>query len=305
MEPVSLAVCSVKFVSRGVCRALKLLFSLCTLITHNIRVMTWGKTVAVVTGASRGIGATLCERLSLRLGPGSVVIGIARDEQKLQDLAQRIAQSTKDVTFVPVRQDLSSPDPDTLNSAFAAGFEQAQSCPGGQINTALMVHNAGSLDPLRYVRNLDDFTLISKYYDLNLSSVYVVNAAFLRAVKSLQAAQPSLAVKVVNITSLAAVSPIKSWALYCSGKAGRDMLFRVLAAEEPSISVLNYAPGPVSTDMHHMAATETPDEEVREMFCKSVQDNKVLAPEQTIDKLLQLLEEGSYTSGDHVDYYDR
>ena len=36
-----------------------------------------------------------------------------------------------------------------------------------------------------------------------------------------------------------------------SGKAARDMFFKVLAAEEKDISVLNYAPGPLDTHMFH------------------------------------------------------
>ena len=55
--------------------------------------------------------------------------------------------------------------------------------------------------------------------------------------------------KVVNISSLAAVQPVKRWGLYCTGKAGRDMLFKVMAAEDPDIRVLNYAPGPLDTGM--------------------------------------------------------
>ena len=47
----------------------------------------------------------------------------------------------------------------------------------------------------------------------------------------------------MNISSLCAVKPFKNWALYCSGKASRDMMFQVLALEEPDVRVLNYAPG--------------------------------------------------------------
>ena len=34
-------------------------------------------------------------------------------------------------------------------------------------------------------------------------------------------------IHIVNISSLAAISPIPSWGLYCSGKAARDMYFKV------------------------------------------------------------------------------
>lgn len=52
---------------------------------------------------------------------------------------------------------------------------------------------------------------------------------------------------VVNISSLCALKPFKSWTLYCTGKAARDMMFKVLAVEEPDVRVLNYAPGEFCT----------------------------------------------------------
>lgn len=52
---------------------------------------------------------------------------------------------------------------------------------------------------------------------------------------------------VVNISSLCALKPFPSWVLYCTGKAARDMMFRVLAEEEPDVRVLNYAPGECPT----------------------------------------------------------
>ncbi len=54
---------------------------------------------------------------------------------------------------------------------------------------------------------------------------------------------------VVNISSLMALRAQETWSLYCSGKAARDMFFQVVAAEEKGVTVLNYAPGPVLTDM--------------------------------------------------------
>lgn len=43
---------------------------------------------------------------------------------------------------------------------------------------------------------------------------------------------------------------MKSWSLYCSAKAARDMLFKVLALEEAgTVQVLNYAPGPLDNKM--------------------------------------------------------
>ena len=54
--------------------------------------------------------------------------------------------------------------------------------------------------------------------------------------------------------------------LIIAGKAARDMLFRTMALEEPEIRILNYAPGPVDTDMQVIARSKTADKELKQMF---------------------------------------
>ena len=44
------------------------------------------------------------------------------------------------------------------------------------------------------------------------------------------------------------------------------MLLRTMALEDPSIRVLNYAPGPIDTDMQYEARTATADEDLKNMF---------------------------------------
>jgi len=51
-----------------------------------------------------------------------------------------------------------------------------------------------------------------------------------------------------------------------TGKAARDMMFLTMALEQPHILVLNYAPGPVDTEMQVEARTKTGDPELRTMF---------------------------------------
>ena len=51
-----------------------------------------------------------------------------------------------------------------------------------------------------------------------------------------------------------------------SGKSARDMLFSTMALEEPTIRVLNYAPGPINTSMQLEARTKTADPELKSMF---------------------------------------
>ena len=44
------------------------------------------------------------------------------------------------------------------------------------------------------------------------------------------------------------------------------MLFRTMALEEPSVRILNYAPGPLDTEMQVVARSETGDPDLKQMF---------------------------------------
>lgn len=59
---------------------------------------------------------------------------------------------------------------------------------------------------------------------------------------------------IVNVSTLAAIQAFPSFGIYCMAKAAREMFHKVLAEEQKStpengIKVLNYAPGPLDTDM--------------------------------------------------------
>lgn len=87
--------------------------------------------------------------------------------------------------------------------------------------------------------DLTDPAEINTYFAFNVTSALCLTTAALQAFGK----RPGSSRTVVNISSLCALKPFKNWALYCSGKAARDMMFQVLALEEPDVRVLNYAPG--------------------------------------------------------------
>lgn len=99
---------------------------------------------------------------------------------------------------------------------------------------------AGSLgDISRFTKSFTDMAEVNSYLSLNVSSFLCLTSQFLQTFPQ----RPGLRRTVINISSLCALKPFSSWVLYCSGKAARDMMFRVLAEEEPDLRVLNYAPG--------------------------------------------------------------
>lgn len=84
-----------------------------------------------------------------------------------------------------------------------------------------------------------DFDEVNSYLSLNVSSALALTAGVLQAFPS----RLGLRRTVVNISSLFALQALQSWVLYCTAKAAREMMFRVLAKEEPNVKVLSYSPG--------------------------------------------------------------
>ncbi|XP_016144647.1 sepiapterin reductase a [Sinocyclocheilus grahami] len=161
--------------------------------------------------------------------------------------------------------------------------------------------NAASLgDVSRYCHDFTDVDEVNSYLSLNVSSALCLTAGVLRMFPQ----RTGLTRVIVNVSSLSALQPFPSWVLYCSGKAARDMMFRVLAEEEPDLRVLNYAPGPLDTDMQLQARSSSADDALRNSFSIMHAQGQLLTCDQSINKLIKVLLENKYPSGAHLDFYD-
>ncbi|KFO21090.1 Sepiapterin reductase [Fukomys damarensis] len=149
--------------------------------------------------------------------------------------------------------------------------------------------------------NLSDPTEVNSYWALNLTSTLCLTSGVLKAFPD----SPGLSRTVVNISSLCALKPFKGWALYCAGKAARDMMFQVLASEEPSVRVLSYAPGPLDTDMQQLARETSVDPDLRKSLQELKAKGQLVDCRMSAQKLLSLLQTDMFESGAHVDFYDK
>jgi len=70
--------------------------------------------------------------------------------------------------------------------------------------------------------------------------------------------------------------------------------------------VLNYAPGPLKTDMvqRDVLADPSADGDLKAMFRQLEAEGSMLAPEQSAQVLARVLAADEFASGDHVDYHD-
>jgi benzil reductase ((S)-benzoin forming) len=188
--------------------------------------------VAVITGASRGLGAGLAEAFAARgLGLGLC----ARTLPPIPDGARALSRPV-DVTR-----------PGALE-AFAAEVVADL----GRID--LWVNNAGVLDPIGPVAEQDPGELV-RQIDVNLSGVLLGTWAFARHVRDRTGDGV-----LVNITSGAATTPYEGWAVYCATKAAVDMLTEVVAIEEAGHGLRAYAvaPGLIDTDMQALIRASDP-----------------------------------------------
>ncbi|PNJ79395.1 SPR isoform 3 [Pongo abelii] len=248
-----------------------------------------GRAVCLLTGASRGFGRTLAPLLASLLSPGSVLVLNARNDEALRQLEAELGAERSGLRVVRVPADLGT----------EAGLQQLLGAlrelprPEG-LQRLLLINNAGFVDQ-------SDSTQVNNYWALNLTSMLCLTSSVLKAFP----ASPGLNRTVVNISSLCALQPFKGWALYCAGKAARDMLFQVLALEEPNVRVLNYAPGPLDTDMQQLARETSMDPDMRKGLQELKAKGKLVDCKVSAQKLLSLLQKDEFKSGAHMDFYDK
>ncbi|XP_074051782.1 sepiapterin reductase [Macrotis lagotis] len=255
-----------------------------------------GRAVCILTGASRGLGRSLAGLLAPRLAAGSVLLLSARHAGPLRELAGQLGAAWPGLRVLDVPADLGS------EAGLRGLLEALAELPRPpDLQRLLLIHNAGTLgDVSKNVVDFADPTEVNDYWALNVTSTLCLTSRVLKVFPP----NPELKQTVVNISSLCALKPFKSWSLYCAGKAARDMIFRVLAQEEPSVRVLSYAPGPLDTDMHQEARQKTKNLELRKAIINLKENQTLLDSSVSAQKLLDLLERDTFESGAHIDYYD-
>lgn len=253
------------------------------------------KCFCVITGASQGIGRALAVEFAQKMESGSVMVLMARNKDGLEETKSLIKNPNVEVIIRPVDLAKITTAKDTENI-----LSGSLSADINKFDTNIIIHNAGSVGDLSFKADeLNDLTVWQTYYNLNVFNVAVLNCAFMKMVTGYE--KKTL---VINITSLCGIKPFAGLALYGSGKAAREMYFKVLAEERPELKVLNYSPGPVKTAMVANIAGTTTNADLKSLFTSMIDENKLLLPEQTAKKCLDVVSEGKYKSGDHVDYFD-
>jgi NAD(P)-dependent dehydrogenase (short-subunit alcohol dehydrogenase family) len=225
--------------------------------------------VALITGASRGLGLALARALARR---GWALVIDARGEAQLSAVVGELARSAE-VRAVPG---------DIWDQQHRSDLVRAAEELGG---LDVLVNNASSL-------GLSPRPFLAAYPLEELARIYNVNA--LAPLGLFQRALPLLrgsAGRVVNVTSDAAIEGYEGWGGYGSSKAALEQLSNVMAAEHPELKIYWVDPGDMNTQMQQQAF---PGEDVSDR----------LPPEASVPGILRLIEEdlpsGRYRARDLV-----
>jgi len=183
--------------------------------------------IALVTGASRGIGAAIADELAAQ---GATVIGTATSEAGAQAIGQRLAAHGGEGHVLDV----------TDGASVEALIESIVKNHAG---LSILVNNAGiTRDQLLMRMKDEDWQAI---LDTNLTSVYRTSKAVMRTMMKARRG------RIVNIASVVGVTGNPGQTNYAAAKAGIIAFSKSLAREVGSrgITVNVVAPGFIDTDM--------------------------------------------------------
>lgn len=233
--------------------------------------------VAVVTGASRGLGRAIAEELAN--GGAKVVVNYSRSKEPAEEVVSQISENGSEA--IAVQADVS--DAEQAQRLIDESIEQF-----GRID--ILVNNAGiNRDKTLKKLTIEDWDVVVQT-DLN-SAFYTVHAALPQMIEQESGC-------IINMSSFIGEAGNVGQANYAAAKAGL-LGFTKTAAQELArygITVNAICPGFIETDM----VADIP-EEAKEKLLKTVPLGRFGKPEEIARAARYLVEDGDYITGQSLD----
>jgi 3-oxoacyl-[acyl-carrier protein] reductase len=232
--------------------------------------------IALVTGASRGIGRAISDMLGAQ---GAIIIGTATSEAGAEAISQRFADAG--LKGEGMRLDVSD------DASVEAVMKQISDTYGP---VGILVNNAGiTRDNLLMRMKNDEWDDV---VNTNLSSIYRMSKACLRPMMKAKTG------RIINIASVVGASGNAGQTNYAAAKAGMFGFTKSLAREVGSrgITVNSVAPGMIDTDM----TRELPDAQ-RATLLASIPLGRLGQPEEIASVVTFLASDAAaYVTGETI-----
>ncbi|MBN7575172.1 MULTISPECIES: SDR family oxidoreductase [Clostridium] len=200
--------------------------------------------VAIITGASRGIGSAIARQLSA-LG-AKVVVNYSNNAVKAEEVVEEITKSGEQA--VAIKADVSNiKDVERLFSETITKF--------GKVD--ILVNNAGVI----LYKLLSDVTEeeFDKLFNINVKGTYF---ACQQAMKHMEDNG-----RIINFSTSVVGSMFPTYSIYAATKGAVEQITRQLAKEfgPKKITINAVAPGPINTELFNVGKTDEQIEAIRQM----------------------------------------
>lgn len=228
----------------------------------------------VVTGATRGLGEALAQRIADQADNRLVTLGrAASDAVNIQvDLADAVAVER-------------------------ACDELGLRIAGKAFERAVLINNAGVIAPVGPLEKVDAAEL-QRNLAVNFTAPILLMRRFLDATRAVGLR------RIVNISSGAARRPIFGWSAYCAAKAGLDMASRVVALEAATrglaVEVASLAPGVIDTAMQASVRGASAEDFVDVERFRAMKAEGTLRPAADVAADILRLEAAGKLAGDAI-----
>lgn len=235
--------------------------------------------ILIITGGSKGIGKAIAKKYASK---NYKVYSLSRSTVKLENITQ-------------ISVDLSNLK--ETESSFKMLLTEFNI---EQISSITLINNAGRIGKISSLENLKTED-IAKTIQLNTITPLVLSSLFISILEKTNCKK-----QIINISSGAAKTPYQGWSVYCTSKAGIDMMTKTIANEQiaikNSVKCVSIYPGVVDTNMQtDIRNTQKKDFSSLQRFKDLKENNELYSAEFVAEKIYKIDTKNQLKSGDIVD----
>lgn len=217
----------------------------------------------IITGCTSGVGKAFHDR----------VVSTASDNTQYVFIGRNLKRLNQNSNQVYYEIDLETENQVEWDCIF----------PYGQPESVIFISNAGVIQPLGALTS-DVYDLLQSAINVNMMSPAKLLSSFIHWTE-----RKKIPVRIINVSSGAAIRAIAGWGAYCMSKAGIRMFLDVIALENHFVDVVHYDPGVIDTNMQqtirNSCVKEVPSVEIFKSFAD---EGKLKSPEDVAIELIEM-----------------